>query len=1573
VARGHRVLWTVLLGVLPVIGGALDSSAVELRPGDLVLVRQGDGLLHLDVASDALTHIPVPGLAAQAGLVLAPDGTVVFPAVATDPEAASVRIVRFHPLTGAVTTVSADGLLGVAAYDIAIARDGQLYVAAGATGVVAVDPATGGQALLAAPPAIPAPLAIATDETDRLWVAAFAPDVAGLEIAEVDRSTGAVLASFAVAECAQPRNGRLMEARAGELFLACSGTATLPDAPLEARVIAADGSTGSASVLASGELLEDPYGLAVEPDGDLLVVGSGRLVHVDGSSGAQTLVRELDATDVAIVRAACEDGFDNDGDGDGDHPADPECTEPLDLAETVNPCGDRVDNDGDGWIDHPADAGCPDVRGTTEQPSCDDGLDNDADGDVDLADPDCASAAARLERPLAPGDVLVVDAGARALVRVDPGSGLQESLGEIGRLEAPTGLAVDVDRSVVIADPGAGAVLRIDAAGGQAEVLPAAAGLQPVDVAIEPLGDYLVSDAAGQALFRIDRSTGIETIVALQAAPPGALALDGADLLVAEPTQDRVQRVDTGGGVQATETPALDPRGLALGADGLLWIAEGPPGDLWRWDPALQQATTVATGLGSLGGLALDEAGDAYASVAGSAAVVVVPEATGVPATITSGGRLVNPRGLAIVRSACNDGLDGDGDGLWDYPSDPGCDDPGDDDEHSPALPCDDGLDGDGDGRADFPDDPGCDDPLDPSERSPALVCDDGLDNDGDGFGDHGFDPGCDDPTDPLETSPLLACDDGEDDDGDGFVDYPGDPGCAGPASPVEDPDCDDLRDDDEDGLADYPDDPGCDSRADDSERSDALVCDDGVDNDGDKLDDVVEDPGCVDHYDASEKEAGLACDDGLDQDGDGQADFPDDAGCLSALDPDELEASIGCDDGLDGDGDGLVDHPDDPGCDSRSDLSERSPLLVCDDGADNDGDGLLDHPADPGCADPGWPVEAGACADGVDNDGDGEADFPLDLGCASAWDLSEYDDQPACSNGLDDDGDGLADDGADPGCDGPQDPSEHSLALVCDDGLDQDGDGRRDFPGDPGCQGLYDESEAEPGGATACDDGLDNDGDGRVDHPDDPGCRDLDDDDERSPDLPCDDGLDNDGDGDGDHPAESACAAPELAGEWAPDDVDPPLLLQVAAVGATGAAVVHVWTDEPSQVRLLAEVGTSPSSLEWRRHHVLRIEGLACGSPAAFDVVAWDPGSRVAIRRDLAAASLPCGSAEGLMAHWRLDEGSGYAVLDEAGAYPGLARKGAWRVADGALDHDHAIALDGVDDLVEIGAVGLQTDAVSFAVWAKALSFLPPLHDGRLLSRATSTQEKHHDWMLSTLLDEPSGETRLRLRLRIDGKTRTLIADQGEVPLGRWFHVVGLWDGSAMRLYLDGLRVGERLEDGPLDPLAPDVLAFGNQPEGAGDKPFHGRIDDVRIYARALSEAEIAGLFGGQQPLPAELSTIRASDALTVAWSTDLPSSARIRYRPVGAPAFTEVGRDERTTVHEAVLQGLAPGTAYEIEVESRPESGPPVVQAIVRSTLLASEIPALPRPIGAFAAALLLLLGATRVRGGRPGGPTR
>ena len=92
-------------------------------------------------------------------------------------------------------------------------------------------------------------------------------------------------------------------------------------------------------------------------------------------------------------------------------------------------------------------------------------------------------------------------------------------------------------------------------------------------------------------------------------------------------------------------------------------------------------------------------------------------------------------------------------------------------------------------------------------------------------------------------------------------------------------------------------------------------------------------------------------------------------------------------------------------------------------------------------------------------------------------------------------------------------------------------------------------------------------------------------------------------------------------------------------------------------------------------------------------------------------------------------------------------------------------------------------------------------------------------------------------------------------------------YDGSLMRIYLDGAEVASVAKSGTLatDPAVP--VAIGNQPPMAPSAPFDGLIDDVRIYSGFLSAADIALLASGANPAPAppSLLSVTAVDATTV------------------------------------------------------------------------------------------------------------
>ncbi len=237
-------------------------------------------------------------------------------------------------------------------------------------------------------------------------------------------------------------------------------------------------------------------------------------------------------------------------------------------------------------------------------------------------------------------------------------------------------------------------------------------------------------------------------------------------------------------------------RGAAIGPNGNLYVSAtdstGNSGKLYQIDPktGVQADGTLInsrTG-GQLQhpvGIDFDDAGKLYVANAEPSNKILRYNATSLVFETVFQTGVNNFYGLAFVPDGCSDGIDNDGDGLVDFPDDPGCveaDDPG---ERYANLPCDNGFDDDGDGTVDQ-NDPGCLNATDTSEKDPFLPCDDGIDNDGDGR---------------IDFDPVTKANPGDSASPPGGS---GDVGCFAPHAARENPQCQDGIDNDGDTTVDY-------------------------------------------------------------------------------------------------------------------------------------------------------------------------------------------------------------------------------------------------------------------------------------------------------------------------------------------------------------------------------------------------------------------------------------------------------------------------------------------------------------------------------------------------------------------------------------------------------------------------------------------------------------------------------------------------------------------------------------------------------------------------------------------------
>ena len=210
------------------------------------------------------------------------------------------------------------------------------------------------------------------------------------------------------------------------------------------------------------------------------------------------------------------------------------------------------------------------------------------------------------------------------------------------------------------------------------------------------------------------------------------------------------------------------------------------------------------------------------------------------------------------------------------------------------------------------------------------------------------------------------------------------------------------------------------------------------------------------------------------------------------------------------------------------------------------------------------------------------------------------------------------------------------------------------------------------------------------------------------------------------------------------------------------------------------------------------------------------------------------------LVSQWDLDEGTGPITTDSTGNEIGTLQNGAtWTAGHTGA----AVSLDGVDDYISVSNLGVGGPALSLTAWVKNSSLVSGI-DQRFISKADDATEDSTYWMLGLTGAE---QNRLQFRLRAGGVTTTLIASAGDLPLNTWYHVAATYDGSTMRLYLNGTEVDSIAKSGSIAAGGSVPVEIGRSPDGSNY--LRGAIDDVGIYRSALDASEVAALVGGGVP----------------------------------------------------------------------------------------------------------------------------
>ena len=180
----------------------------------------------------------------------------------------------------------------------------------------------------------------------------------------------------------------------------------------------------------------------------------------------------------------------------------------------------------------------------------------------------------------------------------------------------------------------------------------------------------------------------------------------------------------------------------------------------------------------------------------------------------------------------------------------------------------------------------------------------------------------------------------------------------------------------------------------------------------------------------------------------------------------------------------------------------------------------------------------------------------------------------------------------------------------------------------------------------------------------------------------------------------------------------------------------------------------------------------------------------------------------------------------------------------------------------IEIGnSDGLNSHHFSVSFWAKGLNSSSPV--GNIVSQFNSSNV---GWTFQMIAHDNSSQPSVHFVVTnfINNFLGNLTsAPDIQIPFNEFVHIVGTFDGSAIRIYMNGALAGKSAFHGRYIPDFTSPLRIGAAAGSMGKDTWSGVLDDLRLYNRTLSDIEVKHIF-------IHNSTDNVTDGLVGRWKFD-------------------------------------------------------------------------------------------------------
>jgi len=211
--------------------------------------------------------------------------------------------------------------------------------------------------------------------------------------------------------------------------------------------------------------------------------------------------------------------------------------------------------------------------------------------------------------------------------------------------------------------------------------------------------------------------------------------------------------------------------------------------------------------------------------------------------------------------------------------------------------------------------------------------------------------------------------------------------------------------------------------------------------------------------------------------------------------------------------------------------------------------------------------------------------------------------------------------------------------------------------------------------------------------------------------------------------------------------------------------------------------------------------------------------------------------STNGLVGWWPF---SGNAI-DESGNNNNGTANGATLTADRFGNANKAYSFDGVNDRIEIlDAATLRCRKITLSAWVLMNSSTNGqiIYKGNLSNAASEAYALNGNVLFSVKINSNC----------IAGQGwKNSLYNQTIAPT-QWHHLASTFDGNTVKNYYDGIYLNSYNYSGLIDSCLNSNLRFGynHNLNNNNGSPWNGKIDDIGIWNRALTQQEISDLYNG-------------------------------------------------------------------------------------------------------------------------------